>query len=148
VARLWALPGALKGPAMGGKRPLKGGLPRLFADCRSVPARACRRHYDGLRQRYELTDRVTLDFAAGVASAYGSWRAVTAQLTATERLRVTGKGRRPSAQAVERLRRRQGLEWSKYESALRPLEELASASRKAPTNARELLEQRTAETRT
>ncbi|MDP3767752.1 MAG: hypothetical protein Q8S13_07035 [Dehalococcoidia bacterium] len=122
----------------GGRRSLRGGTPRIYADHRTSNAIIFRRHLAGLRQRYGIVDRIAADYAAGTAAAYASWHLVTGLLVATEQLRATGKGRRPSSQAVERLRRRQGLEWKKYESALKRLEELTAKNRKPKSLAEEL----------
>lgn len=125
-------------PRKPGRRGLRHGTPRLYVDHRTSNAIIWRRHFLALRKRFGIVEKIALDFAAGTAAAYASWHAVTAELGATEQRRAIGKGRRPSGQAIERLRRRQGLEWNKYESALRRLEELTAANRKPRTLADEL----------
>jgi len=50
----------------------------------------------------------------------------TKALLDAQRLRATGKGRRPNAHAIERLYRRQGLADQSYSQALDKLREMAS----------------------
>jgi hypothetical protein len=128
-----------KGVLMPEKRRLRSGVPRMYPDHNRRTARVYAAHYKALRLKYGLLDQLARDFAAGVAQAFASWRTVTDELTAVEAARSTGKGRRPSTHAIERLRRRQGLEWGKYESGLRRLEELSPERRRAPANGAELL---------
>jgi hypothetical protein len=63
--------------------------------------------------------------AGRVAVAWVNFAAATRALTAARREREQGKGRRPSAQTIERLSRRQGLADASYSQALGKLRELA-----------------------
>jgi hypothetical protein len=114
-------------------------MPRLYPDNRSRLARECVAHFQALGQQFDLSSALARDFAAGVADAWASWRAIKRQLAALEAKRDRGRGRCPSTHAVERLRRREGLQWAKYESALARLRELATAARRRPISGADLL---------
>ena len=101
------------------------GVPRLYRDHRTRQARKYGACFADLDATYDLRAPLARQHAVGVADAYVRWCSVTELLDDAESARANGRGRRPSAQGVERLRRRQGLEWSKYEGALRRLEEIA-----------------------
>src|SRR5262245_59395271 len=115
---------------MPSRKRLSNGILALYPDNRVRKARRYVEHYTALGHRFDLTDALVRDFAAATADAWASWRAIKAELEAVEGKRERGRGRRPNRQAVERLRRREGLQWQKYEGSLRRLEELAIASRK------------------
>jgi hypothetical protein len=106
-------------------RYLGAGVPRLYRDHRTRQAREYGACFADLEAAYDLAAPLARRYAVGVADAYVRWRCATRGLDEAAQLRATGRGRRPSDRAVERLRRRQGLEWSKYEAALRRLDEIA-----------------------
>lgn len=97
---------------------------RMFSDCRSTEAYAFRRELRAIEKRLGPFDDVTLQYAAGVAVFGLDFQAVSAAVRQAQGKRARGKGRRPAAAAVERLKRRQGLSWQTYDSAMRRLEEL------------------------
>jgi len=109
--------------------PVSGALQRLvrrmFLDGRAPVAVAFRREFRALEQRLGPFDDVTAQHAAGVVTFALEFQSNTADLQRLQEARARGRGRRPTAAAVERMRRRQGLSWGSYESALRRLEELA-----------------------
>ena len=65
-------------------------------------------------------------YAAGAAVLWVEFQKATRALKTAEETRAKGKGRRPNAAALERLKRRQGLSWQSYDQAIRRLEELKS----------------------
>jgi hypothetical protein len=70
-------------------------------------------------------DSVTLAYAQAVVAMWWSFAQSTMELAELEAKRRAGRGRRPSVQAIERLRKRQGVAFQSYDAALRRLEELA-----------------------
>jgi len=85
-------------------------------------------HYRALRQRFGPFDEITRQYVGGVAVLWVQFREVMVAVKVAQEARANGKERRPSASAVERLRRRQGLAWGSYDQAVRRLEELSAKS--------------------
>lgn len=113
-------------------RRLRGGAPRAYADHRGTTGRLYAAHYAALVERFGPFDELGRDYAGAVAALWVAFRLATEGVKAAEAQRAKGKGRRPSAAGVERLRRRQGLAWGSYDQAVRRLEQLAG-DRKAPS---------------
>jgi len=110
---------------MGGRRLLKGGAPRLLGRHDGLEGWAYRRAFDALAEAFDLPTPL-LRFEAGrVAALRVQLEAATQALTAAQRARRIGRGRRPNAQAIERLARRQGLADGSYSQGLEKLRELA-----------------------
>ncbi len=107
------------------RSPLVSGMERVYPDHRRGEARECSGHFQDLAQRFDLSDALARRLAIGASVAWASWRRVTRELHQVQAARENGRGRRPSAQAVERLRRRQALQWSSYDAALKRLGEAA-----------------------
>jgi len=115
---------------MSGKRPLKGGAPRLLTRHDGVEGAAFRRGYADLAAEFDLSSAF-LRFEAGrVAALRGQLEAATRALVDAQRARRIGRGRRPNPQQVERLARRQGLADGSYSQGLARLEQLSSRVRR------------------
>lgn len=125
---------------MSGRRPLKGGAPRLLSNHGGLEGKDYRRAYDVLAAELGPFTPLQRMEAGRVAAAWLQLQAATRALTTAQRERRTGKGRRPSARDLERLARRQGLADSTYAQALARLQEQCTSTRKAPTSGAELLE--------
>lgn len=100
--------------------------------------RAC---LEGLKAKYGPFDSVTRSYAQAATAMWWSFAQATDELRQAEEKRRSGKGRRPSAQAVERLRKRQGVAFNTWDQALTRLEQLASRARRTPETPAELLAQ-------
>ncbi len=110
---------------MGGRRPLKGGAPRLLGRHDGLEGWAYRRAFDAMAEEFTLSTPL-LQFEAGrVAALRVQLEAATRALMAAQRARRIGRGRRPNVQQLERLARRQGLADGSYSQALDKLRELA-----------------------
>ena len=96
----------------------------MFKSHGGARGRWFREQFGALEARFGLFDSVARHYAAGVAVLWCDFRQDTLALEEAENARRKGRGRRPSTQAVARLKRRQGLSWGSYDSALRRLEEL------------------------
>lgn len=111
----------------GGRRPLKGGAPRMLGKHHGAQGRAYRRAWDALALELGPFDRPLLRLEAGrVAAAWVNVEIATATLAEARRRRDAGRGRRPSAQAVERMARRQGLADGSYIAALDKLRDMTA----------------------
>jgi hypothetical protein len=113
---------------------------RLFRSLLRQHPRATRAHWRSLKAKYGPFDGPTRAYAEAVTAMWWSFAQATMELGELEGKRRNGRGRRPSVQAVERLRKRQGVAFQSYDAALRRLEELAG-SRKAPTIAEVIRQQ-------
>lgn len=117
---------------MPSRRPLKGGAPRLLGKHDGMPGRAYRRFYDALEAELGPFPNGLLRFEAGrVAVCMTNLEASTRALAAARRAREQGRGRRPNAQQIERLARRQGLADLTYSQAINHLRELTARNGKA-----------------
>ena len=94
---------------MGGRRPLKAGAVRLLGTHDGLSGRAFRRGYDALAHAFDLSQPLARLEAGRAAVAWANFEAATRALADARRARERGTGRRPSAHAVERAARRQGL---------------------------------------
>jgi hypothetical protein len=115
-----------------GRRALQGGAPRMFGRHDGASGRWYQEHYRALLQRFGPFDALVRSYAAGAAVLWVEFQKATRALKTAEETRMKGKGRRPNAGAVERLKRRQGLSWQSYDQSIRRLEELTSGRRSAP----------------
>jgi len=106
----------------GGLRALANGAPRLLGRHDAAEGRCYSRHYAALLQRLGPFDALTSSFAGAVAALHVTFAADTAALNLALEARRRGQGRRPSAAAIARLEKRQGLAWQSYDSALKRLE--------------------------
>jgi hypothetical protein len=106
-------------------RALRSGAPRMFGRHEGAAGRWYHAQYQALVERFGPFDAITRSYAAGAAVLWVEFQKATRGLKAAEEARRDGKGRRPNAAAVERLKRRQGLSWQSYDQAVRRLEELA-----------------------
>ena len=102
----------------------------LFPDCRSAEASRFRREFRAVEKRLGPFDAVALHYAAGTVVFGIEFQTATAAVQRAQDARTNGKGRRPTAAAVERLKRRQGLSWQSYDSAMRRLEELTRTNKR------------------
>jgi hypothetical protein len=115
---------------MSGRRPLKGGAPRLLTRHDGVEGAAFRRAYADLAEEFDLSSSF-LRFEAGrVAALRCQLEFATRALVAAQRARRVGRGRRPNADKIERLSRRQGLADGSYSQGLARLEQLAPRARR------------------
>ena len=110
-------------------------LRRLFLRHTPAERRLLRAHYRALDERYGPFDAVTKAYALAETAMWWGFELATAAVMEGEQKRREGKRRRPAAQAVERLRKRQGLAYGSFDQALRRLEELARPTRKAASPA-------------
>lgn len=110
---------------MGGRRRLKANAPRLLGQHDGRDGRVYRRAYDALESEFgPFRSQLQRNEAGRVAATWLNLQVSTQALAAARRTRERGKGRRPSAQAFERLARRQGLSDGSYAAALDRLREL------------------------
>jgi hypothetical protein len=100
----------------------------VCGDARSEIAGRLKRNTRALQERLQFADSV-IPFAVGVAFIGVQCEMAARVVLRTQEQREHGKGRRPSARAVERLQRRHGLLWNDYVAGLARLEDLAAASR-------------------
>jgi hypothetical protein len=105
---------------------------RLFRSLLKNHPRATRAHFHALKAKLGPFDAVTRAYAQAATAMWWSFAQATMELGDLEAKRRTGRGRRPSVQAVERLRKRQGVAFQSYDAALKRLEELA-VSHRTPT---------------
>lgn len=105
-------------------RALRGGLPRMFRNHLNVRGVWYREHYKALDQRLGPFDQVSREYAGAVAALWCEFRGDTLALEAAELARREGQGRRPSTQAIARLKKRAALSWGSYDQALVRLEAL------------------------
>lgn len=101
---------------------------RMFPDRRASVCVAFRRDFAQLEQRLGPFDDVLVQYAAGVVMFALEFQTASADVQRAQAARTLGKGRRPTAGAIERLKRRQGLSWTSYTQSLHQLEELAKKS--------------------
>ena len=91
---------------MGGRRYLKSGAPRLLSRHDGMEGVAYRRAYADLAAEFDLSTAF-LRFEGGrVAALRVQLEAASRALVDAQRARRVGRGRRPNAQAIERLSRR------------------------------------------
>jgi hypothetical protein len=107
-----------------GRRSLRYGAPRQFGDHAGYSSRWYSEHFKALKTRLGPFDGISLQYAGATAVLWVTFKHDTRALEEAQRQRAKGKGRRPSASAIARLEKRQGLAWQSYDSALRRLEEL------------------------
>lgn len=98
----------------------------MFASHSGKRGRLYQAQFAALRERYGPFDAVARCNAAAAAVLWVEFQTATAAVQAAEDVRARGKGRRPSAAGIEKLKRRQGLSWGSYQQAERRLEELAA----------------------
>ena len=101
-----------------------------------------RAHYHALEAQLGPFQGRVWDLAWSETTLWWTWREVDAELAAVRSKREQKRGRRPSAWAVERLRKRQGLAWQSWTQAVALLED-AVAKRK-PASIAELVAERRA----
>lgn len=111
-------------------RALRGGLPRMFKHHSGVRGGWFRQHYRALDHRLGPFDQVGREYAGAVAALWCEFRGDTLALEAAVEARQSGQGRRPSTQAIARLKKRAGLSWGSYDAALSRLEALAKTPRR------------------
>jgi hypothetical protein len=96
--------------------------------------RAYKAQYRSLAQRFgPFTDGVSRSYAAGAAMQWVRFKQAARRATLDQKQRESGRGSRPSASAVERLKRREGLAWQSYDMAVRRLEEIVKARPRTST---------------
>jgi hypothetical protein len=115
---------------MAGRKPLKGGAPRVLGKHDGLEGRAYRRAYEAIETEYGPFSALGRLEAGRVAALHVQLQAATGALMQAQRARRLGKGRRPNVQEIEKLARRQGLADTSYAAALGALRELVSAHRK------------------
>ena len=108
-------------------RALRGGAPRMLGRHDGAAGRWYHAHYRALAQQLGPFDDVTRAYAGSTAALFVTFKRDTEALVDAERARHAGKGRRPSNQAIARLKKRQGLSWGSYDAALRRLQEMAAS---------------------
>ena len=125
-------------PAMPSRKPRKGprgalvgGAPRLLGRHDGREGAAYHRAYVALQADLGPFSPLSRLEAGRVAVAWVQLEATTRALVDAQRLRRLGRGRRPSAAAVERLARRQGLADNSYAQALERLRQLTSTKRRS-----------------
>lgn len=96
----------------------------MFSSHAGVRGRQFRDHFRALQLRFGKFDPLCAAFAAGVAANWCEFRSDVIALEAAETVRQTGQGRRPSVQAIARLKKRAALSWSSYDHSLVRLQEL------------------------
>jgi hypothetical protein len=113
---------------MGGRRALRGGLPRLLGHHNSPEGRAYRRHAVALLEQLGIqpADQALLFQVGQVSALWGAFEAATRELSEARSRRANGRGRRPSAAQVDRLAHRMLTANAAYQSALAALREAAS----------------------
>jgi hypothetical protein len=102
---------------MGGRRRLRAGAPRLLGRHDGARGRAYRRAFNALAVEFPLESPLARLEAGRVAVAWCNLEAATEALEAARQSRESGRGRRPSPRAIERLARRQGLANADYSHA-------------------------------
>jgi hypothetical protein len=121
-----------------GRRALRCGARRLLADHSGVGGSLFTTHYRALDQRLgPFTDPLLRDLASAASAVWVEWQRSVADLDRARDVRTNGKGRRPNAQAIQRLQKRVGLAQSDYLTLLAKLEALC-ATRKGQTLAERL----------
>lgn len=125
---------------MANRKMLRHGVPAFYRDNRTKKARRYVRHFRALQAEFTLSSPLALTYAAAVADTWVKWEGIRIELEDLEYKRTTGRGRRPNASAIERLRRRAGLEWKAYEGALGRLASLAGKSDHKPTSGADLVQ--------
>ncbi len=128
----------------GGRKPLARGAPRLLGYHGGTDGHLYAAAFAALAEQYgPFTLRLVRMEAGRTAAAWVRFVLAQRALTAARRERERGKGRRPSAQALERLSRRVGLEDASYAQALEKLRALAQRNGDGkPTSGAELLARR------
>ncbi len=125
---------------MGGRRRLKANAPRLLGHHDGRDGRVYRRAYDALEAEFgPFSSQLQRNEAGRVAAAWLNLELSTQALAEARRVRERGRGRRPSAQAIERLARRQGLADQSYAQAVVHLRELAQRNGHGADPLREIL---------
>lgn len=105
-------------------------MPRVFRSHAGRKGHIVRAHYRALEQRLGPFDELARQYAATVATLYFEFTDDTNRLEEATGARDNGKGRRPSAAAIARLKKRAALTWGSYDSALQRLESLCAQQRK------------------
>jgi hypothetical protein len=114
---------------MPGRKPLKGGARRLLNTHSGKQGFTFRRCYDALAEQLGPFTRLQALEASRVAVAWVNFEAASRALALARHARTNGRGRRPNAQAIERLARRQGLADTSYAAALAALRDLVGTPR-------------------
>lgn len=96
----------------------------MFRNHKGPKGRWFREHYRALETRLGSFDSVCRDYAGGVAALWCEYRSDVFALEVAETARQDGQGRRPSVQAIARLKKRAALSWGSYDASLRRLEDL------------------------
>jgi len=118
---------------MPSRKALKGQAPRLLGNHGGRAGKDYRRAWDTLAEGLGPFDSRLLRFEAGRAAvAMINLEAATRALATARTARERGRGRRPSAQQLERLQRRQALQDGTCGQVLDRLRELV-AHRPAPS---------------
>ena len=107
-------------------RRLRSGAPRLLGHHGGRKGKWYAEHYQDLGHRFGPFDSMLRNYAGSVAALWVAWREATEAVVQGQRLRQKGKGRRPSAAQIERMKRRQGLAWLSYDRSLERFGELVS----------------------
>ena len=105
---------------MGGRAPLRAGAPRLLSSHGGIGGRAYRRAWAAiLAETGPLTDAPLLRLMAGrVAVLWCSFEAATRAMSVAQEQRETGRGRRPTMAALDRLEHRLQVASREYGEAL------------------------------
>lgn len=126
----------------GGRRRLRDGLPRVFADHRSGMAQALRRAFVVLVTSLELPPGSPLRIQAGeVAMVQLRAHESARQWAELVEVHRRGRGRRPSARQIERARRAAALDAVDARQAEDRLRELAAKGQEQPPTPEKLWEQ-------
>jgi hypothetical protein len=133
--------GVLNGAAMGGRRRLRAGAPRLLGLHGGVRGRWYRECWAALLTEYGPLDGLPRLEAGRVCVEWVQLRTATAALEDARRRAVEGRGRRPGPRELERLARRAGLADASYGQGLDKLAALCAARKQRPVSALEALEQ-------
>lgn len=121
-----------------GRPALLNGALRMFREHSGTRAGWFRAGYAGLADRFgPFVDEATRAYASGVAALFVTFRQDTVALDDAVRARQQGRGRRPSASAITRLEKRQGLSWHSYDRALQRLEQLTGRQAGAGSSSHE-----------
>ena len=119
---------------MGSMRPQRA----LFHGDAQAARRRKRAHYRRLLDRFGPLVGIARDYAVAETEMWFVFALVSEELAAAQAKRANCRGRRPSVQAVERLRKRQGVAFESWNTALGRLDELARQDRKPRSLADEI----------
>lgn len=111
-------------------RALRSGAPRVLGRHDGAAGGLFDVHYRALQETHGPFTALLRQYAGSAAAWWAQFVMDTRAVKQAEDARLHGKGRRPGAAAIARLKKRQGLSWQSYEQAARRLEEMASARRR------------------